>query len=99
MQPAGSLVTKDPDATRWTKGFDWTDYLTERSTTIDSSTWVISPSGGLTAAADRIITGNLKTEVDLSGGTTGVTYTVTNRITTAAGGVDDRSFYVLVEER
>jgi hypothetical protein len=98
MQPTGRLVTKDPDATKWTKGIDWTDYLAERSTTISSSTWVISPSG-LTNAADRIVTGSVKTEIDLSGGTPGVTYTVTNRITTAAGATDDRSFFVLVEDR
>lgn len=98
MAPTGTLVTKDPDATAWTKGIDWTDYCAERSTTIASSTWVIAPSG-LTNADDRIVASDLKTEIDLSGGTVGTTYTVTNRCTFATGGVDDRSFYVLVEER
>jgi len=35
----------------------------------------------------------------LSGGTAGQSYIVTNRITTAAGRTEDRSFTIRVEER
>lgn len=99
MANTGDLVIKDPDATEWAKGIDWTTYCTERSTTIASSTWAISGSDSdLTEDSSSIVTGNYKTQIKLSGGTAGVTYTVTNRITTAAGGVDDRSFYVLIEQ-
>ena len=100
MPNTGDLCTKDPDATQWAKGIDWTNYCTERSTTIASSTWTITGAdSSLTNAADSIVTGNLKTQIKLSGGTVGITYTVTNRITTAAGGVDDRSLFVLIEQR
>lgn len=40
-----------------------------------------------------------KATVWLSGGTAGQIYTVTNRITTAAGRTEDRSFAIRVEER
>jgi hypothetical protein len=94
------MCIKDPDATEFAKGHNWTNYCTERSTTIASSAWTITgPDSSLTNEADSIVTGNLKTQLKMSGGTLGATYTVTNRITTAAGGVDDRSFYVLIEQR
>ena len=68
MLPTGTMVIKDPDATSWAKGIDWTDYLTERSTTISASTWVITgPDSALTNAADSIVTGSLKTQIKLSG--------------------------------
>ena len=98
MPKTGDLVVKDPDATGWAKGIDWTDYCEERSTTISSSTWAVSPSG-MTVDTSTIVTGSLKTQLKLSGGTAGVQYTVTNRVTTAAGGVDDRSFFVRVADR
>jgi hypothetical protein len=99
MPKTGDLCVKDPDATQWAKGINWTNYCSERSTTISASTWAITPSGSLSNAADSIVTGNLKTQIKLSGGTVGVEYTVTNSITTAAGGTDDRSFRVLVQHR
>ena len=99
MPKTGDVCIKDPDATQWAKGIDWTDYCEERSTTITSSDWEISPVGSLTNYADSIVTGNLKTQIKLSGGTVDSEYTVTNRITTAAGGIDDRSFTVRVRQR
>jgi hypothetical protein len=100
MVATGSLCIKDPDATLWPKGIDWTDYCTERSTTITGSAWAITGTdSALTKSAETIVTGNLKTQLKLSGGTVGLTYTVTNSITTAAGGTDDRSFLVLIEQR
>jgi len=100
MPNTGDLCVKDPDATELAKGINWTNYCTERSTTIASSTWTITGAdSSLTNEADSIVTGSLMTQIKLSGGTLGVTYTCTNRITTAAGGVDDRSFFVLIEQR
>jgi hypothetical protein len=98
--PTGSTVIKDPSATQWAKGIDWTDYCAERSTTISSSTWAIAgPDSNLTVVTSSIVTGSLKTQLKLSGGTVGARYTVTNAITTAVGGVDHRSFIVLVQDR
>jgi hypothetical protein len=37
--------------------------------------------------------------VRLSGGTVGTTYTITCRITTSTGQVEDRSFRIIVRER
>lgn len=99
MPKTGELCMKDPNATEWAKGIDWTSYCAERATTITDSEWLIDPSGALTNEDDSIVTGNLKTQIKLSGGDLGRTYTVTNRITTAAGGVDDRSFQVLIKHR
>ena len=100
MAQVGGLALKDPSAANWPRGIDWTDYLAEigASETISSSTWTISPSG-LTEASSSIVTGSKKTQIRLSSGTAGVRYTVTNTITTSSGVVDERSFYVLVQDR
>jgi hypothetical protein len=100
MAKVGSLCLKDPDAAAWPKGIDWTDYLAEigDSETISSSDWAITPTG-LTEDAASIVTGSKKTQIKLSGGTVGVKYTVTNSIVTSSGVEDDRSFFVLVQQR
>lgn len=98
--PTGSTVTKDPDATSWIKGIDWTDYCDERTATISSSAWDITgPDSSLTVASSSIVTGSVKTQVKLSGGTIGARYTVTNAATFSVGGVDHRSFIVYVQDR
>jgi hypothetical protein len=51
---------------------------------------VISGTGTVSAQAST---------VELSGGTASRVYTVTNRVTTAAGWIDDRSLTILVENR
>lgn len=96
----GDQITKDPDSIE-PQGFDWTDWLEELgdSVTISTSTWAVSPTGGITLSGDSIITGSLKTQVTLTGGTVHRRYTVTNRIVTSSGVHDDRSFVVLVTER
>lgn len=96
-----TLKVKDPDATA-PQGFDWTDYLAllGSGVTIANSTWSRSGADAdLTIVSSSIVTGGLKTQVLLSDGTPGVTYTVTNRIiTTSSPAVtDDRSFELLVE--
>ena len=98
--PTGSTVIKDPDATSWAKGIDWTDYCSERSATISSSTWAITgPDSSLTVVTNSIVTGAVKTQVKLSGGTVGARYTVTNEATFSVGGKDQRSFIVYVQDR
>lgn len=98
----GALIEKDPDASQWPKGIDWTNYLAKIAAdeTIAVSTWAIAGSdSSLTKDADSIVNGSLKTQIKLSGGTLGVRYTVTNHITTSSGVQDDQSFDVLIVEQ
>lgn len=88
------VPAKDPDATI-KYGMDWSEYLgTEQ---ILSSIWI--SDGGLVIESSSYDTSS--TAVLLSGGTAGVQYTVTNRITyTGTGGneTDDRSIIVPVRQ-
>lgn len=84
--------TKDPNAVL-DYSVDWTRWL--YGDTIANSAWVVP--GGLTKVVDTSTT-NVVT-VWLSGGEVGQSYTVTNRITTAGGRTEDRSFIIAVAER
>jgi hypothetical protein len=84
--------TKDPNAVL-DYNIDWTRWLAGDQ--IATSEWII-PSG-LTKVADSKTAASAT--VWLSGGSVGQSYTVTNRITTAAGRTEDRSFTIRVEER
>lgn len=72
---------KDPDATK-DYGWDWQDWL--EGDTITTSTWIVP--AGLTNVGESGPTiqsdGRITTSVFISGGSLGVTYTITNRITT-----------------
>ena len=84
--------TKDPNAVL-DYGIDWTRWLAGDQ--IATSEWIIPT--GLTKMADSKTA--TSATVWLSGGSVGQSYTVTNRITTAAGRTEDRSFTIRVEER
>jgi len=86
--------TKDPQAVL-DYTIDWTKWLDEAGDAIATSTWIVPT--GLTKVTETNTT-KLAT-VWLSGGTVGTNYTVTNRITTAAGRTDDRSITIRVQER
>jgi len=86
--------TKDPQAVL-DYAIDWTKWLDEVGDSIETSTWIVPT--GLTKVTETN-TSKLAT-VWLSGGTVGENYTVTNRITTAAGRTDDRSITIRVRER
>ena len=86
------IFTKDPNAVL-DYSIDWTRWLAGDQ--IATSEWII-PSG-LTKMADSKT--STSATVWLSGGSVGQSYTVTNRITTAAGRTEDRSFTIRVEER
>lgn len=97
----GALIQKDPQSIE-PYGFDWTDWLEEisGSETISTSTWAVTGSDSvLTLSGASIVTGSTKTQVKLNAGTVGVRYTVTNSIITSSGLRDDRSFFVLVQQR
>jgi len=84
--------TKDPNAIL-DYAVDWSRWLA--GDTIAVSAW-IAPDGLTKVSETNTAT---KATVWLSGGTAGQTYTVTNRITTAGGRTEDRSFTIRVEER
>ena len=98
---AGDLIVKDPQSVE-PFGFDWTAWLAEvdDAETIATSTYVVTgPDGVLTTSSPSIVTGSLKTQVKILGGTAGRRYTLTNHIVTSSGCADDRSCYVLVQNR
>jgi hypothetical protein len=84
--------TKDPNAVL-DYSIDWTRWLAGDQ--IATSEWII-PSGLTKMADSKTVTA---ATVWLSSGTASQSYTVTNRITTAAGRTEDRSFTIRVEER
>ena len=98
---AGAMLLKDPGSLE-PFGFDWTDWLVEigEAETLTASEWTVTgPDALLTIDNEALVTGNVQTQVVLAGGTLGVRYTVTNRITTSSGYADERSFFVKVEHR
>lgn len=83
----------DPDA-HLDYLYDWTDWLAEGDT-IAASEWIVPDD---LTADDESFTDTTAT-VWISGGTAGSNYTVTNRVTTAAGRIDDRSITLKCKER
>lgn len=88
-----AMYTKDPSAVLDYR-IDWSGWLAA-SETISTSTW--TPESGITVDNETETT-NTAT-VWLSGGTAGVEYTLTNRITTNQGRTDERSITILVKDR
>ena len=98
---------KDPDAVldysiRWT---DWLD-----GDEINASTWSITASESPTVltvdstsyGSDTTVSPNVANAVAkvwLSSGTVGITYYVTNHITTSAGREDDRTIAIKVQNK
>ena len=102
-------ATKDPDA-KLNYTIDWHDWL-DTGESITTSTWSITANESpisltvdSTAIGDYtdvspIVTNQLAT-VYLSGGTVGVTYTVTNHIVTTPSSLeDDRSIKFILREK
>lgn len=86
---------KDPDAVLDFE-MKWGDWL--EGDTIANSEWIVPD--GISKDPDK---GDTKTDTTtviwLSGGTEGEKYTLTNRITTAAGRIDDRSATVKIRSK
>ena len=72
---------------------DWSARLADGET-ISSSSWTVG--AGVTQVEDAIVTGNLKTNVKLSGGTPGQTVGCTNTVVTSTGQTLERSGLVAV---
>lgn len=93
---AGDWIEKDPNAVL-DYAVDWGAPLNSwlAGETIASVAWTV-PAGLTQGAASNT---NTVAQVRLSGGTVGQTYTVTCRITTSTGQIEDRSFRVVIRER
>lgn len=87
-----SRFNKDPDA-RLDYRVDWTSWLD--SDTIANSEWIIPT--GIVYEADTFDT--TSATVWLSGGSLGSSYEVVNRITTAAGRIDDRTITIIIRQK
>lgn len=72
---------------------EWSTWLADD--TIDTSSWTVPT--GITKDSDTHTT--TAATIWLSGGTVGETYKLTNRITTAGGRTDERSFTISIRER
>lgn len=86
------MLIKDPDAFL-DYGRNWASWLGDD--TIVASDWIV-PDGITEETASFTTT---TTTIWLSGGTVGETYDLTNRITTADGRIDDRTFSIKIRER
>lgn len=87
-----AIHTKDPNAVV-DFSRDWSPWL--GADTIATSTWVVAT--GLTSVTTTH--DDTSTTVWLSGGTANTDYDVTNRITTAGGRTEDRTWLIQVRER
>lgn len=85
---------KDPQATLDYK-FDWTDYLTPLPDTILSVVWILS--AGLTKVSEAV--SPMAATIFVSGGVVNQTETITCRITTINGRVDDRTATLRITNR
>ena len=86
------VFTKDPNAVL-DYSFNWATWLDDD--TISASTWTADTG----IIIDSSSTTTTVATVWLSGGTAGTTYTVTNRIVTAASRTEDRSLTINVAQR
>jgi len=95
---------KDPDATLDYK-FDWkastngtgdTDWLQSGETI---SSFTIDEDTGITVDSSAKSDTNTSVTVWLSGGTAGTTYAVRCEIVTSSSRTDERTMYILVEQR
>lgn len=87
------IYLKDPNATK-DYGWDWSAFL--GGDTILTSVWTSSSVNITLSAGSNTAT---TTTIWLSGGTLTGNYLITNRITTAAGRIDDRTFRVIIKEQ
>jgi len=85
---------KDPNATL-DYLFDWEPWLTEVSDSIASVAWVLS--SGLTKVSESSTT--TSATVFVLGGTLDETETITCRITTNGGRIDDRTINLKITSR
>jgi hypothetical protein len=86
-------ISKDPDALL-DYTFDWTPFLETISDSIETVTYQLS--AGLTQT--RISNTQTQARSFVSGGVLGTTGSITCRISTVAGRVDERTIYLKIEQ-
>ena len=92
-----STIDKDPDAVL-DYIEDWAEWLDALPDSLTTATAAVAGDDAALVASGCTVVGK-QVHVWLSGGTVGVKYGVTIRISTAGGRTDDRTFYVKVKER
>lgn len=90
-------MLKDPDA-KLPFSVDWSLWLANEGDTAADVTWLV-PTGLIKESSPAPILVAGKATVWLSGGTAGTNYSVTCRLTTAGGRIDDRTIKVHVRSR
>lgn len=88
-----TVFQKDSDAVL-DYAFDWSEWLSTSEEIVDSE---IIASPGISVNTESFTV--YRATVWLSGGTAGQPYTVTNRITTNQGRIDDRTITIRVVNR
>ncbi len=92
------VYVKDPDA-RLDYMVDWSDWLAEGDTIVTAQI-DIAPQGELAVdGLPAVVGAGAQVQTWLTGGVRRKRYTLTCRVTTAAGRTDDRTSVVFVEER
>lgn len=93
-----SYLLKDPSAVL-DYSIDWGAQYLPAGEILAASEWSVTPdeTGGVSIAASDFDAS--RTTVKAAGGVAGRLYRLVNRITTASGKVDERSFVVRVEDR
>ncbi len=90
------LFVQDPSAIRAYQ-IEWAAILIPASDLPLTRVWSATGSSGALTVVDGGLDAT-RAVVTLSGGTVGVTYRVTCRLTTAFGDRDERSFYVRIQD-
>jgi len=94
----GSYIEKDPQS-RLTYVMDWSDWMPTGDSLSTTTFTVNTVAGSSNVTIHTTGVSSNTAYVELSGGTAGTTYTVTNTITTADGKIDRRRFRLKVLER
>ena len=90
------LLSKAPGSVI-TITFDWDNEFLDSGDTIATSSWAVVPTGGLSVTDDSNTTS--QTSAELTGGTAGSVYKVTNTVTTGNGETITREATVRVHAR
>jgi hypothetical protein len=97
----GAYIEKDPQATL-DYSIDWSDWLTANAD-VATSIWTVSSITGdptpLHLNANSIAAVTNVTTVYIDAGSSGNTYTVTNKVTTTNSLIDERYFRIRVQNR
>ncbi len=91
-----SFYLKDPQS-RVDYAIDWSPYLDDQA--IAASIWEVSPDEADGIAAEEASFESARTAARLTGGVTGHSYIVSNRVTFSDGTTDVRSIALRVEAR